>query len=324
MKKQKGQHQNSSHDTHIKILNTHKITITHPEKLYFPKSKITKCDLIDYYEKIAPAFLPYAKNRALTMHRYPEGITGESFFQKNAGDYFPNWILLHKVPKKTHSDVGEITSYVVCQNRATLVYIANQGCITPHLWLSTIKHLHYPDMLIFDLDPPGKRVTNFKLIRDTALAIKDVLESCGLSAWVMTTGSRGLHVRTPLKAENTFDEVRAFSKEVAHYIITRNPARITLESRKEKRGRKLFIDIMRNSFGATAVAPYAVRAREGAPIATPLAWHELDDISLRSDTYTIKTIFERMEKQENPWKDFNRSTHSLKKAQIIFKKNYSS
>ncbi len=292
----------------IKIINKHKIPITHKEKLYFPKSRITKGEIIDYYQQIAPHLLPYSKNRALTMVRYPEGITGESFFQKNASDYFPSWIKLEKV----ESQSAGTTHYVVCQDAATLVYIANQGCITPHVWLSTIDHLNYPDTLIFDLDPAGETVKNFKPISTAARMIKALIEDHGLTAWVMTTGSRGLHVRVPLKPQHTFDEVRGFAKHIAEQVVAESPKEYTLESRKEKRGKKLLIDIMRNGFSATAVLPYAVRAQEHAPVATPLEWDELDDTALRSNSYMIKTIFDRLEKKGDVWKGIFLKARSLK------------
>jgi bifunctional non-homologous end joining protein LigD len=202
------------------------------------------------------------------------------------------------------------------------VYIANQGCITPHMWLSKIDKLDYPDVLIFDLDPAGEKVNNFKIIADTAIALKNILENCGLSTYVMTTGSRGLHVRVPLKPDHTFDEVRAFAKSVAEIIIAQDPEHITLESHKEKRVNKLLIDIMRNSFGATAVVPYAARAHEHAPVATPLEWKELEDSKLRSDTYTIKTIFKRLEDKGDVWKNMQKHAHSLKSAIAQLKKTH--
>lgn len=296
----------------------HKVVLTHTDKIYFPKSKITKGDLLDYYEKIAPHLLPYCKDRALTMDRFPEGIMGESFYQKNASPYFPDWIPLKPVTNKN----GEITHYVVCNTAETLLYIANQGCITPHMWLSKIDKLNYPDMIIFDLDPAGEVVKNFKPISDAAFMLKDILENCGLKSFVMTTGSRGLHVRVPIKPEYTFDEARAFAKEIAQLIVEHYPKEYTLNSRKSARGKKLLIDIMRNGFGATAVIPYAVRAREHAPVATPLEWKELDDTKLRSDSYTINTIFERLKKKNNVWKDFGKKPGSLKKAQALLKKLY--
>lgn len=305
----------------IKKLHGHEIIVSHEDKVYFPKDKITKGQLLDYYEHIAPYILPYCKDRALTMTRYPEGITGESFYQKNAGVYFPDWIERKEIAHKT-STHDESTSYVVCQNAATLVYIANQGCITPHMWLSKIDKLDYPDYLIFDLDPVGKLVRNFKPIHDAALAVKAVLDQCGLAPFVMTTGSRGLHVRVHIKPELHFDHVREFAKSVAQIVVAHNPKMFTLEARKEKRGRKLLIDIMRNSFGATAVLPYAVRARDGAPVATPLAWEELEDAKLRSDTYTITNVFERLDHVGDAWASMHKKQESLKKAITKLHKAY--
>ncbi len=298
----------------IKKLNGHDIQLSHEDKFYFPKSKITKGEMLDYYESVAPYLLPYVHDRAITMDRFPGGITGESFYQKNAGDYFPDWIETKKIMNRSAESKRDTTNYVVCQNAATLVYIANQGCITPHMWLSKIDKLDYPDVLIFDLDPAGEKIKNFKLISDTALALKKVLESYSLTPYVMTTGSRGLHVRVPIKPEHTFDEVRDFAKAAAQKVIDQYPEHLTLNAHKEQRVNKLLIDIMRNSFGATAVVPYAVRAREHAPVATPLEWHELADSTLRSDTYTIKTIFKRLDKIGDVWKTMHTKKESLKKA----------
>ncbi len=288
----------------------HKVVFSHEEKIYFPRSKITKGELLEYYAKIADYLLPYTKDRALTMQRFPEGIQGESFFQKNVSDYFPAWIKRVGVP--TAQGKHEITEYAVCQNAATLLYIVNQGCITPHVWLSKIDKLNYPDTLIFDLDPAQKVVKDFSLIADVALQLKELLEDEGLSPWVMTTGSRGLHVRVPIKRVHTFDKVRAYAQEIAQAVIIKNPSHVTLESRKEKRGKKLLIDIMRNGFSATAVVPYAVRPREKAPVATPLEWKELSGKSLRSDSYTIETIFDRLEKKGDVWKGMQRAARTLK------------
>jgi bifunctional non-homologous end joining protein LigD len=254
------------------------------------------------------------------MDRFPEGITGESFYQKNAGDYFPAWIKTKKVPLKSATRTKEFTRYVMCQNSATLIYIANQGCITPHMWLSKVNTLNYPDLLIFDLDPAVKNGTGFTLIRDTAYALKKIIEACGLSAWVMTTGSRGLHVRVPIKPEYTFDEVRAFAHSVAQAVTKERPNDITLDTRKENRGKRLLIDIMRNGFGATAVIPYAVRAHEKAPVATPLEWEELQNTRLRSNSYTIKTIVERLKEKGDVWHTMPHHARSLRNALKAFKK----
>lgn len=271
------------------------VELTHTDKLLLPP-KISKGDILSYYEKIADIMVPYLKNRALMMHRFPEGLKGESFYQKDASAYFPSWIKRAEIPKE-----GGYNHYVVCQNKATLVYLANQACITPHIWLSRIDKLHYPDRLIFDLDASAE---NFNNIRLMALALRDILASAGLVSFVMTTGSRGLHVIVPLDRKLEFKAVKEFATLCAHRLLEAYPQKTTLEIRKEKRGDKIFIDTLRNQYGATAVAPYAIRARPGAPVATPLHWHELEDKKLTSQTYTINNIFDRLSKIDDPWKDF--------------------
>ena len=235
------------------------VTTTNEDFILFPKSKITKGELVDYYYEIAPLMVLYTKDRPLTMVRYPRGIDKEGFYQKDAPDYFPNYIKRKTIKKKE----GGSTSYVVCNNEATLVYLANQGCITPHLWLSKIDKLDYPNKMIFDLDPPppGKK---FTLIRKTALRLKELLEEIGLVPFVKTTGSKGLHVVVPLKRTAGFDEVRAFARQIAEQLIMHDPKNLTLEIRKDKRRGRTFIDTLRNAFAQTAVAPYAVRPKEKA------------------------------------------------------------
>lgn len=290
-------------------VGAYSIQLTNLEKLLFPADGITKRDLINYYYSIAPFMLPYVKNRPISMHRYPEGIKHEGFYQKNASDYFPAWI----TRKAVKTAEGEMVNYVVIDKKATLVYLANQGCITPHIWLSKIPRLHFPDRLIFDLDPSGEKF-DFSLIRKTALLLKKLLEELGLVPFVMTTGSRGLHVVVPLKGTESYEVVRPFARSIAQHLVTNDPHTLTIEMNKKKRGKKIFIDYLRNAYSATGVAPYAVRARDHAPVATPLEWDELNNARLRSDTYTIQNIFERLNNVGDPWEDIQRSARSLKRA----------
>ncbi len=285
------------------------VTTTNEDFILFGKSKITKGDLIEYYHRIAPIMLPYLKNRPLTMVRYPSGIDQEGFYQKDTPDYFPQWIKRKRIKKKE----GGSTNYVVGQNQATIVYLANQGCIAPHLWLSKIDKLHYPDMMIFDLDPALG--TNFTLVRNTALKLKTLLESVGLISFVKTTGSKGLHIVVPLKRTADFDTVRAFAREIAKILIVQDPKHLTLEIRKEKRGNRVFIDVLRNAFAQTAVAPYAVRPKEKAPVAMPISWNEVKDSKLISQRYTIKNVFKHLEKHGDEWEGMHRYARSIKQAQ---------
>lgn len=289
----------------IKI-GRHTISLSNEDRIYFPKSKLTKGDLIEYYAKIADTMLPYMKNRPLTMHRFPEGIKGEDFYQKDAPDYFPKWIKREPIKKES----GEKVHYVVCNNAATLVYIANQGCITPHLFLSKIDKLNYPDRLIFDLDPTDN---DFKKVQHAAKLVKNLLQELGFEPFVMTTGSRGLHVWVSLRRVHTFDEVKKFAHTFAQTIVERDPKLCTTEIRKEKRGNKVFIDWLRNAFGQTGVAPYAVRAKPGAPVATPITWDAAFEANMSPQKYTIQNIFSALKKRKDPWQNFGKQSFSLKK-----------
>lgn len=282
------------------------VTLSNQEKVLFPKSKITKGDLVDYYERIAPTMLPYMKDRPVTMHRYPDGITREGFYQKDAADYFPDYITIQPVKRST----GGVVDYPVINNAASLVYVANLACITPHLWLSRIDKLNYPDRMIFDFDPsPG---VPFSQVREMAKATKKLLESLGLYTFIMTTGSRGVHVVVPLKRTLLFDEVREFAKEVAQRLVEQYPEKCTIEMHESKRGKRVFIDWLRNAWSATGVAPYAVRAKPGAPVATPISWEELSRVTPQQ--YTIKNIFQRISRVKDPWKDMQKKACALTQA----------
>jgi bifunctional non-homologous end joining protein LigD len=298
------------------VLGRYSVVLSNPNKIFFPKTGITKGELIEYYARIAPIMIPFTRERALTMHRFPDGIYGESFFQKDMSDYFPAWIDRVAVPKKD----GTMTTYVVCNKQATLVYLANQACITPHLWLSRKDKLDFPDRLIFDLDPPetGASHKNFALVIETALAIKALLHHLMLPSWLMTTGSRGLHVVVPLDRKASFEEVRSFARVIAQWLEQRHPA-ITVSANKEQRKQKLLIDIQRNGFGATAVAPYAVRAKEGAPVATPIAWERLKDPTLTSQSYTMKNLFEHLAESRKAWETMPARGFSLQKRYKLLK-----
>lgn len=261
------------------------------DKILFPDSGITKGDLIEYYRRVAETMVPHIVDRPLSMRRYPEGIGGEGFFQQEAPEYFPDWIDRIEVDKKD----GRIV-HALCNSPATLVYLANQNTITPHVWLSRVDRLREPDQIIFDLDPPDD---DFGNVREAARAVKVILEEQGLKAFVMTTGSSGLHVRAPIRRGHSFDDVRAYARALAAELARRFPDRLTTEQRKNKRRGRIYLDVMRIAYAQTAVPPYAVRAREEAPIATPIDWEELGGVGPR--TYTIRNIFRRLGQKTDPW-----------------------
>jgi bifunctional non-homologous end joining protein LigD len=280
------------------------VELSNRGKIFFPGDKITKGELLDYYMENAEKIVPHLKDRPLTMHRYPDGIEGKNFFQKQASDYFPDWIETINIAKRE----GGSVDYVICNDAASMLYIVNQSSITLHIWLSKRKKLDNPDRLIFDFDPPD---TDFKPVRDAARATRKILkDEIGYDCFVMTTGSRGLHVLVALDGSADFDQVRDFAGFVARRVADRNPDDFTTEVRKEKRKGRLFLDTARNAFGQTAVAPYSVRALPGAPVATPLDWDELSNSKLTARTYNIKNIFRRLGQKKDPWKDLGRKAVS--------------
>ncbi len=281
-----------------------KIALSHPDKVLFPKSKITKQELWDYYAKVSKWMLPLIKNRPISMKRYPQGIKEEGFFQKNAPQGKPEWVKTIRVEREERDTID----MVLCNDKSTLLWLANLDCITPHIWLSKIDKPDFPDRMIFDLDPPAKK--NFKVVVEAALLLKEILEKkYKLKPFVTTTGSKGLHVVVPIKRTRHFDDVRAFAKQIAEQLVEAEPKKYTTESRIAKRRGRLYIDVVRNAKGQTVMAPYAVRPIEGAPIATPLFWKELEDDRLKSTSFNIHNIDKRLKK--NPWAGIDRAAKTL-------------
>lgn len=282
------------------------VDIKNREKVFMPDEKITKGDIIDYYDDIADYILPFLKNRPLTMQRFPDGIREEGFYQKEVSDHFPDWIDTVKVEKKE----GGTVEQVVCNNKATLIYLVNQGTVTFHPWLSKVSDLDKPDKLIFDLDPPGEDA--FELVVEGAHALHDLLENeLGLKTYLMTTGSKGLHVVSPIKPNLKFDDVRSFAKKAADYLSDGNSERFTTKTRKAKREGRLFLDYLRNAYGQTSVVPYSMRPHSKATIATPIEWEELSKKDLTSQSYHIKNIFKRLSQKNKVWENFQNHSRDL-------------
>ncbi|MGW7437582.1 non-homologous end-joining DNA ligase [Streptomyces sp. NPDC054849] len=284
----------------------HTVDISRPEKILFPGDGITKADLARYYRTVASRMLPHLRGRPLMLERHPDGIDGPAFMQKDLPDHFPDWIHRADLPKQD----GSVT-YALCDDAASLLYLAGQACITPHRFLSRADRPDHPDRLVFDLDPPGE---DFGPVREAAHALHALLEELELPSTVMTTGSRGLHVVVALDRRAPFDDVRSFARDAAELLAARLPDRLTTEPRKKARRGRLYLDIQRNAYAQTAVAPYAVRALPGAPVAAPLSWADLDDPELTARRWTLTTADQLLEK--NPWRDPPRP-RSLGKARRL-------
>ncbi len=293
-------------DRTVEMIQMGSITIASErrDKVFFPDAGITKGDVVDYYHWISEMMLPHVRDRAVSMKRFPDGIREDGFYQKEAPDHFPDWVVRETLENRD----GGRTTYVVIDRSATLVYLAEQGTITPHVWLSTIDRPEEPDRMIFDLDPPDG---DFSPVRDAARLIRDTLQELEIPSYVMTTGSTGLHVVTPLRRSTGFDYVREFASGVAELAALRHPDTLTTEQRKAGRRGRLFLDVMRNAYGQTGVPPYALRARAGAPVAAPIEWKELADGGMTSERYSIDSIRRRLGQRDDPWKGIGRHAVSL-------------
>ncbi len=276
-------------------LGRHTIEISNPEKTFFPDDDISKGDLVEYYRRIADIILPYLEDRPVTLHRYPDGIEGTDFYQQQRPEHLPDWVGGAELPRRS----GGIVNHTIIDSVAALVAVIDTGCITPHVWLSRIDRPERPDQLIFDLDPPSEG--GFEEVRFAARALRDLLEEVSLVPLVKTTGSRGLHVEVPLARRHDFDEVRDFAGRIAKLLAARHPDRLTTAQRKDTRAGRLYLDIQRNAYGQHAVAPYAVRALRGAPVATPLAWSEVGNADLGPRSYGVSNLFRRLGQRDDPW-----------------------
>lgn len=276
-------------------------------KVLFPDIGLTEGGLAHYYSRVADTMLPHLKGRPISMQRFPNGIDKPGFYAKQAPDHFPEWI--DRVTIRV-LESGEEQPQVVINNPATLVYLVDQATITPHTWLSCTTDLNHPDKLIFDLDPSK----TFESARAAARQLRALLDELELPAYLMTTGSRGLHVGVPLDGQSDFDTVRDFARDLADALAARHPKELTTETRKAQRRGRLFLDYLRNAYAQTSVPPYAVRARPGAPVATPLTWDELDDPDLDAGRYHVDNVLERIARVGDPWVDFYEGGVSLTAA----------
>jgi bifunctional non-homologous end joining protein LigD len=262
------------------------VPLSHPDKVLFPDDRITKGDLAAYYRDAAGSMVPLVRDRPVSLQRFNNGIDHEGFFQKNVAKGVPPWVRRVRVGKH-----GGSVTHVLANDAATLVWLANQNCITPHVWTARADRPERPDRMIFDLDPAGDG--DFALVRRTARELGDVLREAGVEPFAMTTGSKGVHVVVALRRRYGFDQVREAALAVATELVERRPNDLTTEFYKRKRDGRLFVDVNRNGYAATAVPPYAVRARPGAPVATPLEWDELSDRRLSATRWTLRTVLDR-------------------------------
>ena len=288
------------------------IAISHPDKVMFPDDGITKGELAAYYEAIAPVMLPHIRSRPVTMERFHRGIGQPGFIQKDVTKGAPPWLKRVEVPKKD----GVVRHPIVTDARS-LVWLANQNCITPHVWTSRAPKLFLPDLCVFDLDPLQDEPD---VLRATALALRDLLEELGLPSWAKTSGSKGFHIVVPLDAKAGFDQVSHFAHRVGAELVRRDPAHLTQEFSKADRGGRILVDTGRNGYGATFAAAYAVRAKPGAPVSAPCTWDEIERGVVGPRTFTLRSMAARVAEAGDLWAEMRRRQRSLAAAARRFER----
>jgi bifunctional non-homologous end joining protein LigD len=283
------------------------VPFSHPDKALFSDPEITKRALAEHYENVAGAMLPHVRDRPLALQAFPNGIDQKGFFMKSVPGYFPEWIETVTVPKK-----GGTLTQVVANDAATLVYLAGQNVVTPHIWLSRADEPRQPDRLIIDFDPSAR--VSFADVRAAARDAGQRLRDAGLATFAMVTGSRGIHVVSPLRRGPSFGDVHKFARAVAEAMVADNPDRLTLEWHREERGARIYVDVNRINYAQHAVAPYGVRPRTGGPVAMPIAWDELSDPKLAPDKWTVATAADRLRSEGDQWKGITRRARALPAA----------
>jgi bifunctional non-homologous end joining protein LigD len=270
--------------------------ITHPEKVLFPADGITKGELAAYYASVAPVMLPHLRNRPITMERFPAGIGRPGFLQKNVVKGFPAWLKRVEAPKVD----GGAVQYPLAGDARSLEWLANQNTIAMHVWTARAPRLGHPDICVFDLDPSADQPA---VLRKALLALRDLLLEEKITSWVKTSGSKGFHVVVPLAPKTTYAKSAAFASRVAGELVARNPRTLTQEFRKAARAGRIFVDIARNTAGATVAAAYTVRARAGAPVSAPCTWEEIDRGRVKPQSFTLRKMAKRLDAVGDLWAD---------------------
>jgi DNA ligase D-like protein (predicted polymerase)/DNA ligase D-like protein (predicted 3'-phosphoesterase) len=279
---------NADEDTQTVKVAGHEFTFQHLSKIFWPKEKYTKRDLLNYYYQVAPYILPYLKNRPQSLNRHPNGITGPGFYQKNVSGKVPEWITTF--PYHSAEDPEE-KEFLVCTDEASLMYMISLGCIELNPWSSRVSAPDNPDWCIIDLDPDKK--TTFDQVIEAAQVTKKVLDAAGVESYCKTSGSTGLHVYFPLGAKYSYEHSKEFARLVVELVHGQIPDYTTLERTVSRRKGKMYLDFLQNRPQATIAAPYSVRPKPGATVSAPLHWEEVKK-GLSMQEFTIRTMQERV------------------------------
>lgn len=285
-----------------------KVSLTNLTKLYWPEEKISKGQLIDYYKSIAPVILPHLKDKPLSLNRHPNGINAPGFFQKDLDtDKIPSWV--KSAPLHSDSNDKDI-DYLICNDEATLLWMANLGCIEINPWLSTYKKPETPLYAVLDLDPHD---IDFKEVIAVALTAKEILDQRKIVSFIKTSGSKGLHIFIPISGSYDYDITKGFIQYIAQMVFETHPDTTSLERSPAKRKERIYLDFLQNRRGQTIAAPYSVRPKPGATVSAPLLWEEVKD-GLRIQNFDIFNMLHRVKEKGDLWKDISLVKNNLKEA----------
>ncbi len=281
----------------LQMIGKQEVKLTNQNKIYFPKDDVTKGDLIDYYQKMSRYILPHIKNRPQSMNRFPNGIDGMSFYQKDASDNIPDWVETHAV----HSDSGDkFIDYIICNDKATMAYMNNLGCIEFNVWTSQIQTIDKPDYLVLDLDPSENN--SFEDVIETAQMVKTIIDKGKVEGYCKTSGSSGIHIYIPMGAKYEFEQVKNFAHVLMQLVQQKLPEITTLERALQKRDKnKIYLDYLQNRRGQTLASVYSVRPKNGAPVSMPIEWSELKS-GLKPTDFNIENALERVKKKGDLFK----------------------
>jgi bifunctional non-homologous end joining protein LigD len=282
------------------------VKLSNPDKVLFPDDGITKAELRDYYSLVADVMVPHAKDRPMNLWRWNKGIAHDPLIQQSLPKGAPEWVKRCEVPRRKGGDI----THGMINDADTLRWLAQQNCITPHVWNARCDRREKPDRLVFDLDPSED---DFDKIRAAALAVADLLRDIGLTPFAKVSGSRGIHVVAPLKRLREADEVRAAAGALAERIAGEHADTLTTEWRKDKRDGRILVDVARNTYGQTIVAAYAVRGLRGAPVSAPVTWDEVADPALTPQAFTLRTMEDRIATAGDVWADIDEHAGTLPK-----------
>lgn len=288
------------------LLNKRSVTLTNQQKIYWPQEKITKGQLIDYYIAVADYILPHLKDRPLSLHRFPNGITGMSFYQKDMDvKTIPSWL---KTISFLAESTGKEVDYLLCNDTATLLYMVNLGCIEVNPWLSRTSKPEHPDNIVIDLDPEG---IPFSAVVETAQCVHEILEKYGINSYCKTSGSRGLHIFIPTGAKYEYDTCRLFAEFIAREANAQLPGITSVIRTKSQRKKKVYLDFLQNSRGQTIAAPYSARPKPGATVSAPLDWKEVNG-KLDMKDFHIGNTVSRLKKKGDLWANIYKDKNDLK------------